>query len=995
MTWAAMKRFYVVLVVLLSLCVWNTNGQEEDMKHSRFTADFPKTVRKQLSDAMKDWIESGNAASYAKITEGETVSIAITINLYFVGFEGDGNRGFKLTEETLAPWFEHIEHSLPHTVVSNGGPIGGNTQNVAASPANTEYNYIFRVVELSPTVRELVEAVINRNLRSVVPRGQPATSSVVLHQVHADALDSELNQLVSDMRLGSSSFNLFLLNPKRPTAVKEGEIYGYRVGMSNEELTHFYHNAELVEKVKKFTSSFSEGEGKAADVNPPLKAWLPTVERPGTKSNIVWKDLRANSEKWAQNRLKAVQEQAATGEFENLLNVYGSTFAGRDYLRHLLMTPLEMSEDCLVDLWVGRQRTAFVDFTAGPFSWGPIVGGEGVRSSASMPRVSHELDHLEITPVHTNVYQQDISQEQVQEELTALTAVLQMGCRNEGLTQEDEKQCNDLETRVGYLRSILEDMKKDGVTHKKITLSAYMDHKEGDDSMLKDLQQEQLESTHEPIQQPDLPHVEAPPHLVSGGAQEGMDADFNQPMNLFLSRVGALIASAITHVVSPAASAVNFPTFFPERVVFHVYHIVTHNAYDSIHQHSFDYETFKYELLQLKLSHQDFTFTLHSLAMSEDPALAMAYSRALRSGVIPTLRLDSSFAAIKRLYLDSTLLQHQLRVVRDKEEGQHRTKSESIRIKTVPIFIFSVDFPLPIFIDKYHQSKVLSDMVLVVQSHFERWESHLACNGKPVAWTLKSTVRQALASTSAFLGGLLPPHIYYSKAHKRTGQNWLWATGDHPWSYLNCIPYSSGFSTLQKDIIYRNYMIGVWNTTVNNVHAAHETLRRIATGENNFNALKWKDQTKQSSQMDGKTVDDDDEEELDLRYSSEQSLFDLSNRKNVDLHSRLSLLSAMQRRIVFKIQNLAYMLTDYDLVDATFQLNEVIDLSEKYRSEAEAIGSVIGSFGCSSDAVVFRDTLIRFDYQVNWLLVATCAVIAVAAVVFVEIRHRKNKLKIN
>lgn len=32
-------------------------------------------------------------------------------------------------------------------------------------------------------------------------------------------------------------------------------------------------------------------------------------------------------------------------------------------------------------------RWAFIDLSAGPFSWGPAVGGEGVRTEASLPNV--------------------------------------------------------------------------------------------------------------------------------------------------------------------------------------------------------------------------------------------------------------------------------------------------------------------------------------------------------------------------------------------------------------------------------------------------------------------------------------------------------------------------------------------------------------------------------------------------------------------------------
>ena len=50
------------------------------------------------------------------------------------------------------------------------------------------------------------------------------------------------------------------------------------------------------------------------------------------------------------------------------------------YLRLRSSKQYNMPSDCLVDNWPTRARVAFIDLTAGPFQWGPLVGGEGVRS---------------------------------------------------------------------------------------------------------------------------------------------------------------------------------------------------------------------------------------------------------------------------------------------------------------------------------------------------------------------------------------------------------------------------------------------------------------------------------------------------------------------------------------------------------------------------------------------------------------------------------------
>lgn len=78
-----------------------------------------------------------------------------------------------------------------------------------------------------------------------------------------------------------------------------------------------------------------------------------------------------------------------------------------------------LQEECLTDTWIGKDRFsffhamlnfkaytfpsfclllltcctrwAFIDLSAGPFSWGPAVGGEGVRTEASLPNVEKTI----------------------------------------------------------------------------------------------------------------------------------------------------------------------------------------------------------------------------------------------------------------------------------------------------------------------------------------------------------------------------------------------------------------------------------------------------------------------------------------------------------------------------------------------------------------------------------------------------------------------------
>uniref|UniRef100_A0A0E0GPU0 DUF7906 domain-containing protein n=1 Tax=Oryza nivara TaxID=4536 RepID=A0A0E0GPU0_ORYNI len=55
----------------------------------------------------------------------------------------------------------------------------------------------------------------------------------------------------------------------------------------------------------------------------------------------------------------------------------------KDELHDIFESALKSSDlkglhsECLADMWIGRDRFAFIDLSAGPFAWGPAVGGDG------------------------------------------------------------------------------------------------------------------------------------------------------------------------------------------------------------------------------------------------------------------------------------------------------------------------------------------------------------------------------------------------------------------------------------------------------------------------------------------------------------------------------------------------------------------------------------------------------------------------------------------
>jgi len=120
-------------------------------------------------------------------------------------------------------------------------------------------------------------------------------------------------------------------------------------------------------------------------------------------------------------------------------------------------------------------------------------------------------------------------------------------------------------------------------------------------------------------------------------------------------------------------------------------------------------------------------------------------------------------------------------------------------------------------------------MVLAVQSDFTEFESHMACNGKPIYWNMRNPLRSTLLATAQHLFGLLPSHLSYSEANQRTEQNWLWSVGDNALSYTSMWHH---FSNLHIDIAHRNQIVMALYNSKRLLNQAITILHEIQIPEN-------------------------------------------------------------------------------------------------------------------------------------------------------------------
>jgi len=211
----------------------------------------------------------------------------------------------------------------------------------------------------------------------------------------------------------------------------------------------------------------------------------------------------------------------------------------------------------------------------------------------------------------------------------------------------------------------------------------------------------------------------------------------------------------------------------------------------------------------------------------DDPGLALAFTTSLRHAILPTLRVDGTFVAAESLYVDSLELR---RMLRHAAPPVHEPQKGMQTSRALPIFFFSSDSDLPLFIDRYFQSRSVDDLVIVVQSDYSDWESRMICGHYHLPWNLRTPLRAALAATAEQLGGVLSPHLAYEAETKRARQNWLWSVGDSPFAYT-----SSGaeFGTHYASVLHRHYVVGALNASVSLVAEAVHVLSALRTSRSN------------------------------------------------------------------------------------------------------------------------------------------------------------------
>ncbi|KAL2330430.1 hypothetical protein Fmac_018011 [Flemingia macrophylla] len=779
----------------------------EDVIHNDFN-DLKFSSHGKLSAI--NYTNAGNIANYLKLQEVDSVHLPIPMNFIFIGFEGKGSHEFKLLPEEIERWFTKIDHIFEHTRIRHEEVLTPfyktrmDNMRWHHLPVVSHINYNFSVhaIEMGEKVTSIIEHAINVFGRKDDPLGSRDNNGGSW-QVDVDMIDGLLSSLVEYLQL-ENAYTIFILNPKHDERKPK---YGYRRGLSEDELSFLrktiHDGHEIFTNLIEVLITLTKIQRPLYVKHPMMKfSWTRTEDNDIMDWYNIWLDALNNFGRLYQGRdtseiIEIKAYQLLKGKDQDLKLHLEKVLKSGDYSG--------FQAECLTDTWIGKDRWAFIDLSAGPFSWGPAVGGEGVRTEASLPSVGKTIGSAsEISEEEAEDRLQDAIQEKFavfgdkeHQAIDILLAEIDIyelfafkHCKGRKVKLA---LCEELDERMRDLRNELQSFEGEEYdeSHKKKAIEAL----------------KRMESW----------------NLFSDAYEEFQN--YTVARDSFLAHLGATLWGSMRHIVSPSIADGAFHYY--DKISFQLF-FMTQEKVRHIKQLPVDMKAIMDGLSSLIVPSQKPMFDPHMLPLSEDPALAMAFAVARRAAAVPLLLVNGTYRKTVRTYLDSSILQYQLQRL-NKHGSLKGRHAHSRSVLEVPVFWFIYNEPL--LLDKYFQAKALSDMIIVVQSEPSSWESHLHCNGHSLLLNLRQPIKAAVAATAEHLSGLLPLHLVYGQAHETAIEDWLWSVGCSPFSIT-----SQGWhiSQFQSDSISRSYVITTLEESIQMVNSAIHLLLMERTTEKTF-----------------------------------------------------------------------------------------------------------------------------------------------------------------
>ncbi len=405
--------------------IFSMNGESEYDHHvdKIFRTVHPPGLYINIADA---WLGSGNAASFAGFAPPNKLQIPIRMNIVFIGFLNEKNDG--IPKNQLRSWFDHLQDKITHTVVEHPKDFA-RPKNIGEETDVLEYIYKFHTFDLSSAVANAIKEVVR--LKSIYDEKD---NTMVLQVSELEAMLESLLSIMSRKSSLAHTYTFFVLNlqglkfdiqqqqlKKENIANTKKMKHGYRDGFSVEYIKTMGSSPtlkKLILDVQKKSndalefddfmedSVFPAGaapkpernhfephsvKNGAIDVKDLTEQWAKTLlENMKNKEGII-KPLNDTPENIARKILTANGKNSAM-QRQKLLDAIAWSRSKDEMIRSGEDDSIKSSNaidqsSCIVDAGISKSRFGWIDLSAGPFAYGPTIGGSGVRTKFTFPRV--------------------------------------------------------------------------------------------------------------------------------------------------------------------------------------------------------------------------------------------------------------------------------------------------------------------------------------------------------------------------------------------------------------------------------------------------------------------------------------------------------------------------------------------------------------------------------------------------------------------------------
>mmetsp|Transcript_38308 Transcript_38308/g.85303 ORF Transcript_38308/g.85303 Transcript_38308/m.85303 type:complete len:1048 (+) Transcript_38308:131-3274(+) len=535
---------------------------------------------------------------------------------------------------------------------------------------------------------------------------------------------------------------------------------------------------------------------------------------------------------------------------------------------HSRFRSMHPAEDCMVSNWVGHSRWLMLDLTAGGKDWGPALGGDGVVHKHTLPNVHEHFSNLHSmkrsareSMRQENPEEHALATNLAHEKQAHLAAVgnkqyhaymMRRQARERDARAPDAQALDPHKEHDDWSRSYQEAMAKAELELYERFAMRHCHNMMNPPHICMDMKDEvdKLRTIITKLSSSRGVGTEVfPKHKWDIFGFEDQYADLKEMYpelseeevrahELFMADLTAVLSRAIRHVIVPPTAAWRqadgyshlTATPYAKQVNFEIY-VISESAQvmEYARARHFPLEDFKEQVSSLALPHQKFDFTSHAYTLLDDPVLATAFSASIRTAhqEIPSSE-ELLEGEAERLFIDSRELAYHLRRTLAQHHDIRKTSPGFDHTHlNVPIFIFELHRDWGVLIDEHYNAKALDDMILVVQNA-ARDDEHptgMMCGGSLLARPL-SPLKDALAATLLYLGGVLPPHLGYNPGKHKVNHDWLWSVGAHP---LSATSVGTRYTQVQKDALGRSYLLDAMDSAADKVNAGIRKLRATHT----------------------------------------------------------------------------------------------------------------------------------------------------------------------